>query len=124
MFSSSDDELDYERHLNLQAKCQRVDQKVLSETETNPTVTFQTNFEKALTEIEKIDLSSKRDVIQAIDKYPEIVKKVVYTVTALPPTQVSVEKLFSALQIIRSDLRVSMKEDLIEAILFLRTNYL
>ena len=41
-------------------------------------------------------------------------------VTALPPTQVSVERLFSALRIIKSDLRVAMKEDLIEAILFLR----
>ena len=40
----------------------------------------------------------------------------------MPPTQVSVERLFSALKIIKFDLRASMKEDLIEAILFLRTN--
>ena len=122
--SSSDDELDYERHLDLQAKRQRVDQGVSSGAGTNPTVIFRTNFEKALTEIEKIDRSSKLDVMQAINKYPDIVKKVAYTVTALPPTQVSVERLFSALRIIRSDLRASMKEDLVEAILFLRTNYL
>ena len=43
-------------------------------------------------------------------------------VTALPPTQVSVERLFPALRITKSDLRAAMKEDLIEAILFLRTN--
>jgi hypothetical protein len=42
------------------------------------------------------------------------------TVTAMPPTQVSV---FSALKIIKSDLRASMKEDLAEAILFPRKNY-
>jgi hypothetical protein len=45
------------------------------------------------------------------------------TVTAMPPTQVSVEQLFSALKIIKSDLRASMKEDLAEAILFPRTSY-
>jgi hypothetical protein len=44
-------------------------------------------------------------------------------VTAMPPTHISVEKLFSALKIIKSDLRASMKEDLAEAILFLRTSY-
>ena len=43
-------------------------------------------------------------------------------VTALPPTQVSVERLFSALRFIKSDSKPSMKEDIIEAILFLRTN--
>jgi hypothetical protein len=41
-------------------------------------------------------------------------------VTAMPPTQVSV---FSALKIIKSVLRASMKEDLAEAILFPRTSY-
>ena len=42
--------------------------------------------------------------MQAMNKYPEIVKKVANTVTALPPTQVSVERLFSALRIVCSDL--------------------
>ena len=103
----------------IQVKRQRVDQRVFPQTETNQTVIFLTNFEKALTEIEKIDRSSKLDVMQALNNYLEIVKKVAYTVTALPSTQDSVERSFSALRIIRSDLRVSMKEDLIEAILFL-----
>ena len=61
-------------------------------------------------------------LLQPIDMYPEMVREVARVVTALPPTQVSVERLFSALKIIRSDLRTSMKEDLTEAILFLRTN--
>jgi hypothetical protein len=44
-------------------------------------------------------------------------------VTAMPPTQVSVERLFSALKTIKSDLRASIKEDLAESILFPRSNY-
>jgi hypothetical protein len=44
-------------------------------------------------------------------------------VTAMPPTQVSMKQLFSALKIIKSDLRASMKEDLSEAILFPRPSY-
>jgi len=38
-----------------------------------------------------------------------------------PPTQVSVERLFSGLKIIKSDLRASMKEDIADAVLFLKT---
>ena len=59
-----------------------------------------------------------------MEHYPQIVQKVAFTVTALPPAQVSVERLFSALHLISFVLRASMKEDLIEAILFLRSNYL
>ena len=40
----------------------------------------------------------------------------------MPPTHVSIEKLFFALKIIKSDLRALMKKDLIEAVLFLITN--
>ena len=70
----------------------------------------------------RIDRSSKVAVMDAISMYPDILQKVAYSVTALPRTQVSVERLFSALRIIRSDLRCSVKEDLIEAILFLCSN--
>ena len=80
------------------------------------------DFNNALTDMENIDRSSKVTVMDATSRYPAILQKVAYTVTALPSTQVSVERLFSALRIIRSDLRTSMKEDLLEAILFLRTN--
>ncbi len=38
----------------------------------------------------------------------------------MPITQVSVERQFSSLKIIESDLRSSLKEDLIDAILFLK----
>ena len=82
---------------------------------------FQQEFYKALKEVEKYDRSSKLTVEEAILVYPEIVSDVARIVTAMPPTQVSVERLFSALKIIKPDLRASMKEDLPEAILFLRT---
>ena len=39
---------------------------------------------------------------------------------ALPHTQVSVEKLFSAMKILLTDLRSKIKDDIVEAILFLK----
>ena len=80
------------------------------------------DFNNALTYMENVDRSSKMTVMNAISRYPAILQKVAYTVTALPSTQVSVETLFSALCIICSVLRTSMKDDLLETILFLRTN--
>ena len=41
---------------------------------------------------------------------------------ALPPTQVSVERLFSALKILKSDHRNRLGEKMINAMLFLRSN--
>jgi len=41
---------------------------------------------------------------------------------ALPPTQVYVERLFSAMKILLTDLRSKMKHDIVEAILFLKSN--
>ena len=119
--SLSDDELDFEKQLDMQAKRQRFEKEISDEP--NLDAAFRECFEKVLVEMEKIDRSSKLTVLQAIERYPQIVQKVAYTVTALPPTQVSVERFFSPLHLIRSDLRASMKEDLIESIFF-RSNYL
>ena len=80
------------------------------------------DFNNALTDIENIDRSSKMTVMDAISCYPAILQKAAYTVTALPSTQVSVERLFSTLHIICLDLQTSIKDDLLEAILFLRMN--
>ena len=82
---------------------------------------FRTEFYRALEEVQKYNRSSKLTVREAINVYPAIIKEVAELVTAMPPTQASVERLFSALKIVKSDLRASMKEDLAEAILFLRT---
>ena len=72
--------------------------------ESNFDATFRESFQKILVKMEKINQSSKLTVLQAIEHYQQIVQKVAYTVTARPPTQVSVERLFSALHLIRSDL--------------------
>ena len=40
----------------------------------------------------------------------------------LPPTQVTVERLFSAMKILLTDLRSKMKDEIVEAILFLKSN--
>jgi len=42
--------------------------------------------------------------------------------SALPPTQVSVERLFSALKILKSDHRNRLGEKMLNAMLFLRSN--
>ena len=118
--SSTEDE-DFEKVLDRQEK----QRKVLTrkdQDEASPLRMFKTDFVNALSKMETIDRTSKTSVLVAIPQYPVIIQKVAYAVTALPPTQVSVERLFSALRIIRSDLRTSMKEELLEAILFLRTN--
>ena len=120
--SLSDDKLYFEKKLETHAKRQQLEKETLDEP--NYDATFRESFEKVLVKMEKINRSSKLTVLQAIEHYPQIVQKVAYTITALPPTQVNVERLFSALHLIRSVLQASMKEDLIEAILFLRSNYL
>ena len=118
--SDSEDE-DFEKHLDRQAKRRKMQIENAAD-HSSPLQQFKTNFMNALTEMEMIDRASKVNAVDAIAQYPTILPKVSFTVTALPPTQVTVEQLFSALRIIRSDLRASMKEDLLEAILFLRTN--
>ena len=84
---------------------------------------FKVEFYAALKEVEQIDRKSKLSVHEAIKQYPEIVKESTLLTAALPPMQVNIECLFSALRLIRTDQRAAMKEKLTEAILFLRANY-
>ena len=120
--SSTDEEFDFEKYLDHKDRAKRSRMEKESSLSENTASKFQHSFSCALKVVEQFDRLSKVTVLQAIDMYPEMVREVARVVTALPPTQVSVERLFSALKIIRSDLRTSMKEDLTEAILFLRTN--
>ena len=84
---------------------------------------FKEDFNRALAAIENIDYDrkSKTSLQEIIKGYPEIIREVALNVIAIPPTQVSVERLFSVLKLMKTDLRASMKEDLVEAMLFLRT---
>ena len=61
-------------------------------------------------------------VWEVIDHYPLEIQESCRIVSAMPLTQVSVERLFSALKIIRSDTRTRIKEHLLQSILFLRVN--
>ena len=58
----------------------------------------------------------------AAERYPSGLKAATQTLTAIPVSQVSVERLFSGLKFILSDQRGAMKADLVEATLILRTN--
>ncbi|KAM4044019.1 uncharacterized protein ACNLHF_008128 [Anomaloglossus baeobatrachus] len=122
--SSSNEEFNFDKYLDdmEQAKRCRKEKDFTPSPVTSRLTRFHQNFSLAFKEIEKFNRSSKLTVHEAIPLYPEIVRDVAHVVTALPSTQVTVEKLFSSLKITRSDLRSSMKEDLMEAILFLTTN--
>ena len=90
--SGSEEEIDFEKHLDIEAKRRRTENEKGSEnSEVSLLSKFKLDFSNALIEVEKIDRSSKLSVMEAILKYPEIVQNVAYTVSALPPTQVSVE---------------------------------
>lgn len=72
-------------------------------------------------------LSSKEHVLiywqKSKDKYPYLYK-LSTIVLAAPMTQVSVERLFSSLKFVVSNYRLSLKDDVIEDLLFIRCNNL
>lgn len=61
-------------------------------------------------------------VMDVINNYPCQLQEAARAVTALPPTQVSVERLFSSLKLVVTDSRSSLGPDLTESILFLGNN--
>ncbi|ESO11484.1 hypothetical protein HELRODRAFT_166478 [Helobdella robusta] len=64
----------------------------------------------------------KVNVFEAIAHYPDRIRQSSRIAASMPTSQASVERLFSALKLILSDNRQSMKEDLLSAILFIRMN--
>jgi len=75
---------------------------------------FKQHFRQAVDKIEeKYNRSCKLPLEELILLYPEIIWDAARTVTALPPTQVSAEMIFSALKIIKYDFRASAKEDML-----------
>ena len=63
-----------------------------------------------------------KDLFEAINSYPEDLQDVSRLLATMPVTQVSVERLFSALKILKSDLRNKLKDDIIDDVLLLRAN--
>ena len=81
-------------------------------------------FEKQREKICHKMRKEKLDIHVAIDKfYPDAIKYVSHVLITHPPTQVSVERLFSSLKILKSDRRNRLKHDTIDDILFLKTNW-
>ncbi|ESN95827.1 hypothetical protein HELRODRAFT_179013 [Helobdella robusta] len=73
---------------------------------------------KAIEDVGRI----KVNVFEAIAHYPDRIRQSSRIAASMPTSQASVERLFSALKLILSDNRQSMKEDLLSAILFIRMN--
>jgi len=113
-------DIDFDKILDKQemAKRRRLEDSTEYQ-ETNKLEIFKKSFLSDCEELEKFNRLCKLTVQEVILSYPEIIRDAAMIVTALPPTQVSVERLFSALRFIKSDSRALMKEDIIEAILFL-----
>ena len=59
---------------------------------------------------------------EPIDSFPEIIQDAARLLRAMPPTQVSVERLFSALKIFKSDLRSRLNANCVDALLLLKAN--
>lgn len=57
-----------------------------------------------------------------VGQYPGIIQPASMALAALPVTQVSVERLFSAMKLLLTDLRSRLKGDILEAMLLLRSN--
>ena len=60
--------------------------------------------------------------LNAIKSYPANIRESALALFSLPPTQVSVERLFSSLKFIERDTRSCISPDLLEAILFQKMN--
>ena len=68
---------------------------------------------------------TKKDLVTLINEdYPEELKELALLLCTMPVTQVSVERLFSALKIFKRDQRNRLKEDILNALLLLKANSL
>jgi hypothetical protein len=66
---------------------------------------------------------TKKDLLTLIEEdYPAQLRDVARLLYAKPVTQVSVERLFSALKIYKRDDRSRLKEDILNAMLLLKAN--
>ena len=57
-----------------------------------------------------------------LQEYPKSLRNISLLLAAMPVSQVSVERLFSALKLYKTDLRNRLKEDILSSMLILKTN--
>ena len=85
-----------------------------------------TNIKAALTDLKamkgQLKKSKKELLIIIKEDYPKDLKDIALLLYSMPVTQVSVETLFSALKIYKSDHRNRLKEDVLSSLLILRAN--
>ena len=67
-------------------------------------------------------LKRKKDTAMSIEHYPAELQEVAHLMLVMPVTQVSVERLFSALKIYKSDLRNTLKADILSDMLLIKAN--
>ena len=86
-----------------------------------PFLNFGSNKKKYCKD-DKANKKELRKLKDPISSYPIAIKEVARLLQAMPPTQVSVERLFSALKLQKSDLRNRIKADALDALLLLKAN--
>ena len=84
------------------------------------------DIEAALTNLKAMKgqlKKSKKELLKLIkEEYPKDLKDIALLLYSMPVTQVSVERLFSALKIYKSDHRNRLKEDVLSSLLILKAN--
>ena len=92
-YSDKDTDIDFDKILDM-AKRRRLEDSS-GHRETYKLEIFKRSFLSASEEVEKFNHLCKLTVQEVIPSYPEIIRDAAMIVTALPKTQVSVERLFS-----------------------------
>ncbi|ESN94453.1 hypothetical protein HELRODRAFT_164299 [Helobdella robusta] len=112
-----DDDDDFQNELDRRENTRKISMKSHIEKDCE----IQRHFEEDCKAIEDVG-RIKVNVFEAIAHYPDRIRQSSRIAASMPTSQASVERLFSALKLILSDNRQSMKEDLLSAILFIRMN--
>ena len=78
--------------------------------------------ENSDTIIKQLNLRLTERHLVVKELHPQDLKEVTLLMFALPPTQCSVDRIFSSLKLLKSDLRNWLKEDIVDSIIFLQCN--
>ena len=116
--SSTSEEDEFERELDLIEQRRSSSMRSNANDVLNKTTQELKNIEKMI-EIGRLKGESVWDVIKQLEEPLLTTAKIL---SAMPVTQVSVERLFFSMKFILSDQRLSMTQELLESILYLRAN--
>ena len=116
--SSSEDEFEKEPDLLEQRKSP--DQAISSTLYANAQI--KQKVTSCIEKMERLGRPKTDSVWKIIDTLDEPLLTTAKILSAMPVTQVSVERLFSSIKFILSDHRASIKQDVLDVILFLRAN--